>query len=290
MNSIDLTNSDRLEKYPFLGVGVGLRVPHYEYIFENTPKVDWFEIISENFMLDGGRALYVLDKILEDYKVVQHGVAMYLGNADGLNFDYLKKLKTLIKKTKTPWLSDHLCWGSVDGKYSHDLLPLPYTKEAIKTVVSNLKIAQDYLEIPIIVENLSSYTEFKESEMEEWEFLSEIVEQADAGILLDVNNIYVSALNHRFDSQTYLDAIDPKRVAQIHVAGHSHYKSFAIDTHDHPVIDSVWKIYEAAINKIGSVTTLLEWDEKIPSFEETVLEAEKSRPYLDSILNKVVGI
>lgn len=262
-----------------LGVGLGLRVPHYDHILSNKPTAGWFEIISENFMVDGGRPLEVLDLIMEQYQVVQHGVGLYPGNATGLDRDHLRRLRNLVRRTGTPWVSDHLCWGSVDGTFSHDLLPLPYTREAIVKVAENLRIAQDYLEVPLAVENVSSYAEFKGNEMTEWEFLSEVVERADVGILLDVNNIYVSAINHGFDPLVYVDAIPADRVAQIHIAGHSRYERFIIDTHDHPVIDPVWSLYARAIERCGPVATLLEWDARIPSFEEVWAEAQKATRY-----------
>ena len=195
-----------------LGIGIGLRVPHYRHILEKKPVVDWFEIISENFMVDGGRPLEVLDSILEQYRVVQHGVAIYFGSADKLNREHLKKLKRLVKRTNTPWLSDHLCWGSVDGRYTHDLLPMPYTFAAARVTAQKIREARDFLEVPICVENVSSYAEFHASEMTEWEFLSEVVELADCGILLDVNNIYVSSKNHNFDPYDYLNNIPHHRV------------------------------------------------------------------------------
>jgi uncharacterized protein (UPF0276 family) len=263
-----------------LGVGIGLRTKHYPYILEHKPKGLWFEIISENFMIDGGRPLAILDEILESYRVVQHGVSMYLGSTEPLNRDYLKKLKELIKRTKTPWISDHLCWGSVDGTYSHDLLPLPYTKEAIALTARKIREARDFLEIPISVENLSSYAEFQESEMTEWQFLSEIVEQADCGILLDVNNIYVSSQNHGFDPYEYLREVPLERVAQIHIAGHSICDNYILDTHDHPVTEPVWDLYKAAIQRIGPTATLLERDDNIPAFTETFEEAQKAARFL----------
>src|ERR1700760_287529 len=190
--------ANRFNGHTDLGIGIGLRVPHYRHILEKKPVVDWFEIISENFMVDGGRPLEILDRILEQYRVVQHGVSMYFGSTDPLDRTHLRKLKRLIKRTNTPWLSDHLCWGSVDGRYTHDLLPLPYTFEAIRTTAERVRMVQDYLEIPVAVENVSSYAEYHESQMTEWEFLNEVVERADCGILLDVNNIYVSSQNHHF--------------------------------------------------------------------------------------------
>ena len=264
------------------GVGLGLRVPHYRHILENKPTCDWFEIISENFMVDAGRPLEVLDRILEQYRVVQHGVGIYFGSAEPLNRDHLRRLKRLVKRTQTPWLSDHLCWGSVDGRYTHDLLPMPYTREAARNTAQKIREARDFLETPICVENVSSYAEFHVSEMTEWEFLSEVVELADCGILLDVNNIYVSSQNHGFDPLDYVNNVPHHRVGQIHIAGHSKFERFLLDTHDHPVLDPVWKLYERAIQLVGHTATLLEWDDRIPSFDEVHHEALKANRYLES--------
>src|SRR3989440_2953178 len=203
--------ANRFNGFTDYGIGIGLRVPHYQHILTRKPVVDWFEIISENFMVDGGRPLQVLDQILEQYAVIQHGVSMYFGSADKLNREHLRRLKSLVKRTKTPFLSDHLCWGSVDGTYSHDLLPMPYTFEAARKTAENISHAQEFLETPIIVENVSSYAEFHASEMTEWEFLTEVVERADCGILLDVNNIYVSSKNHNFDPYDYLNKVPHDR-------------------------------------------------------------------------------
>ena len=262
------------------GVGIGLRIPHYRHILERKPVVDWFEIISENFMLDGGRPLAVLDQILEQYRVVQHGVSMYFGSADPLDRTHLARLKALVRRTRTPWLSDHLCWGSVDGTYSHDLLPLPYTWEAVRVTAAKIRQARELLEVPVIVENVSSYAEFHASQMTEWEFLTEVVERADCGILLDVNNIYVSSRNHGFDPFTYLNHVPAERVAQIHIAGHSKFEKYILDTHDHPVLAPVWKLYARAIERCGPTATLLEWDDRIPSFDEVHAEALKANRYL----------
>ena len=226
--------ANRFNGFTEYGIGIGLRIPHYRHILRNKPVVDWFEIISENYMIDGGRPLAVLDQILEQYRVVQHGVSMYFGSAEPLNREHLKRLKTLVRRTKTPWLSDHLCWGSVDGRYTHDLLPIPYTWEAVKLTAQKIRQVQDYLEIPVAVENVSSYAEFHDSVMTEWEFLNEVVEGADCGILLDVNNIYVSSVNHGFDPAIYVESVPAERVAQIHIAGHSRYEKYILDTHDHP--------------------------------------------------------
>ncbi len=275
----------RFNGFTDYGVGVGLRIPHYAHIFSHKPVVDWFEIISENFMVDGGRPLAILDQILERYRVVQHGVSMYFGSAEKLNRTHLRRLKTLVRRTGTPWLSDHLCWGSVDGRYSHDLLPMPYTFEAARLTARKIREAQDFLEVPIAVENVSSYAEFHVSEMTEWEFLNEVVERADCGILLDVNNVYVSSRNHSFDPHLYLDSVPANRVAQIHIAGHSTFEKYILDTHDHPVIDPVWALYEKAITRTGHTATLLEWDQHIPSFEEVHAEARKAEKYLPALVS-----
>jgi len=272
--------ANRFNGFTDYGVGIGLRIPHYRHIFSEKPVVDWFEIISENYMVDGGRPLHLLDQILDQYRVVQHGVSMYFGSAQPLAREHLKCLKALVKRTGTPWLSDHLCWGSVDGRYTHDLLPIPYTFEAVKTTAERVRQAQDFLEIPIAVENVSSYAEFNDSTMTEWEFLHEVVEAADCGILLDVNNIYVSSQNHDFDPMTYIDSVPADRVAQIHIAGHSRYEKYILDTHDHPVIDPVWRLYERAIERCGPTATLLEWDDNIPTFDEVHAEALKANRYL----------
>jgi uncharacterized protein len=266
--------------YTDYGIGLGLRVPHYDHILSEKPTVDWFEIISETFMVDGGRPLEVLDRILAQYRVVQHGVSLYFGSADDPDRAHLKKLKALTKRTKTPWLSDHLCWGSVDGTYSHDLLPMPYTFAAAKRTAEKIRMVRDYLELPIAVENVSSYTEFHVSEMTEWEFLSEVVELADCGILLDVNNIYVSSKNHDFDPYDYLNNVPHHRVAQMHIAGHTKFEKYLLDTHDHPVLDPVWKMYAHAIKQCGVTATLLEWDDKIPSFQEVHDEALKANEFI----------
>ena len=277
--------ANRFNGYTDLGIGIGLRVPHYRHILGKKPSVDWFEIISENYMVDGGRPLEVLDEILEQYHVVQHGVSMYFGSTDRLNREHLRRLSDLVRRTKTPFLSDHLCWGSVDGTYSHDLLPTPYTFAGAKVTAQRIREARDFLEVPICVENVSSYAEFHCSEMTEWEFLSEVVEQADCGILLDVNNIYVSSKNHSFDPYDYLDGIPYDRVGQIHIAGHTKYEKYILDTHDHPVLPAVWKMYAHAIRKCGPTNTLLEWDARIPSFGEVHGEALKARKFLQQVSN-----
>src|SRR6266699_2969843 len=280
-------SGNRFNAFSNHGIGIGLRIPHYNHIFARKPVVDWFEIISENFMIDGGRPLATLDRILERYRVVQHGVSMYFGSTDRLNREHLRRLKALVKRTNTPWISDHLCWGSVDGTYSHDLLPMPYTFEAAEITARKVRAARDFLEVPIAVENVSSYAEFHMSEMTEWEFLNEVVERADCGILLDVNNIYVSSQNHNFNPLTYINSVPADRVAQIHIAGHSKFEKFILDTHDHPVLDPVWKLYDRAIQRAGHTATLLEWDDRIPSFQEVHDEALRADRFLADTQLKV---
>ena len=282
--------ASRFNGFAELGIGIGLRVPHYAHILENKPTVDWFEIISENYMVDAGRPLEVLDRIMEQYQVVQHGVSMYFGSTDRLSRDHLQKLKRLVRRTKTPFLSDHLCWGSVDGSYTHDLLPMPYTFASAKNTAERIRAVQDFVEVPVIVENVSSYAEFHLSEMTEWEFLSEVAERADCGILLDVNNIYVSSQNHKFNPFDYVNYVPAERVGQIHLAGHSKFERYILDTHDHSVLDPVWGLYARAIERCGPTATLLEWDAKIPSFDEVHSEALKARKYLDAVKDKGVAV
>jgi uncharacterized protein len=279
--------ANRFNNFTDYGIGIGLRAPHYDHILSRKPVVDWFEIISENFMIGGGRPLHILDQILEQYRVVQHGVSMYFGSADRPDREHLRKLKDLVKRTKTPWVSDHLCWGSVDGRYTHDLLPMPYTFEAAKITAQKIRYVRDFLEVPIAVENVSSYAEYHVSEMTEWEFLNEVVERADCGILLDVNNIYVSSQNHNFNPLTYINSVPAGRVAQIHIAGHSKFEKYILDTHDHPVLDPVWKLYDCAIRRVGHTATLLEWDDSIPSFQEVHDEALRADRFLSKTQLKV---
>lgn len=271
---------------PNLGIGIGLRVPHYEEIFEHNPNIDWFEIISENFMVDGGKPLENLYRILERYPVVQHGVSLAIGSPDPLDFEYLKKLKALTKITKTPWVSDHLCWGRLPGAHYHDLLPLPYTKEVINYVSERARIVQDYLELPFALENLSSYVAFKKDEMTEWDFYGAIVEKADISMMLDVNNIYVSSRNHGFDPKVYYENLPLDRVIQIHLAGHSDYDAYVLDTHDNYVCDEVWKIYGEVYCRTNGVSTLLEWDDNYISFQQTWDEALKAKQYQKSLNEK----
>jgi uncharacterized protein (UPF0276 family) len=271
---------------PNLGIGIGLRVPHYEEIFRLKPEIDWFEIISENFMVEGGLALENLEKILDHYPVVQHGVSLAIGSSAPLDFDYLKKLKTLTRKTKTPWVSDHLCWGRLPGAHYHDLLPLPYTQEVIHYVAERARIVQDYLELPFALENLSSYVAFRQDEMAEWEFYTAIVEKANIFMMLDVNNIYVSSRNHGFDPKDYYTNIPLERVIQFHLAGHTDHGDYVLDTHDQPVRDDVWELYAEIYSKTQGASTLLEWDDHFVSFEQTWAEALKAKKFQQGIHQK----
>jgi uncharacterized protein (UPF0276 family) len=264
---------------PNLGVGIGLRIPHYNDLFTLKPKIDWFEIISENFMVEAGKPLDNLARVMDSYPVVQHGVNLAIGSPDPLDFNYLKKLKELTKKTKTPWLSDHLCWGRLPGAHFHDLLPLPYTKEVINYVAERARIVQDFLEIPFALENLSSYVSYCDDEMPEWEFYSQIVEKADIFMMLDVNNIYVSSRNHGFNPKDYYENIPMDRVLQIHLAGHSDHGDYVLDTHDDFVRDEVWAIYADVYPRTGGVSTLLEWDENFISLQDTWNEALKAKKF-----------
>lgn len=265
---------------PDLGIGLGLRTVHFGYLLEHFPPVGWFEIISENFMDSAGRPRYVLDQIAERYPVVMHGVSLSIGSSDPLNWDYLTKLKRLAAAIQPRWISDHLCWTGVLGLNTHDLLPLPFTEASLQHVIERVRIVQDFLERPLVLENPSSYVTFRMSTMPEWEFLTRVTEGADCGVLLDVNNVYVSSKNHDFDACDYLQQIPPERVVQIHLAGHTDCGTHLIDTHDGPVISPVWQLYRQAIELTGPVSTLLEWDARIPSFPEMHAEALKAREWL----------
>lgn len=262
------------------GIGIGLRVNHYQYLLEEKPPLDWLEIISENYLVGGGRPLEILDEILDTYKVIQHGVSLYFGSSDPYDKTYLGQLKKLVKRTRTPFVSDHLCWGSYDGSYSHDLLPIPYTYQFAKKAAERIRFIRDYLEVPVCVENISSYAEFVDSEMSEHEFLSETCELADCGILLDVNNVYVSSHNHGFDPIEYISNIPLERVGQIHIAGHTDCGNYLLDTHGGPVSDPVWSLFDQVSDKIGPTNVLLEWDSDIPPFEEVHREALKAQRYI----------
>ena len=265
--------------FPDLGVGIGLRTVHYPHILEKKPEIDFFEILSENYMSTGGRPLWTLDQVAERYPIVMHGVSMSIGSVDPLNFDHLGKLKKLADRTKSHWVSDHLCWTGVAGRNTHDLLPMPLSEEALRHVVARVRTVSDFLERPLILENASTYAEFTSSSMPEWEFFARLMEEADCGMLLDVNNVYVSSFNHGFDPIAYLDAVPPERVVQYHLAGHTNKGTHIIDTHNDYVIDEVWKLYDHSVRRTGNVATLLEWDADIPAFEVVHAEALKARAH-----------
>jgi uncharacterized protein (UPF0276 family) len=262
---------------PFLGFGLGLRTEHYNDILASKPHIDWFEALSENYMIPGGKPLDYLDKIRADYPVVMHGVSLSIGSTADVDYNYLRDLKKLADRIQPAWISDHLCWTGVHGQNMHDLLPLPYTEETAKHVAERVKIVQDYLGRQILLENVSSYASYIDSSMTEWEFITQIAEAADCLLLLDVNNIYVSSYNHQFDAKAFIDGVPKQRIQQIHLAGHNNHGDYIIDTHDAPVIDPVWDLYEYAIARFGQVSTMIERDDKIPALDELVKELDIAR-------------
>lgn len=269
---------------PNLGIGIGLRPVHLPDIFATWPAIDWFEIISENFLGDGP-PLRNLEQILERYPVVMHGVSLAIGSPAPLDWDYLKQLKGLVRKTKSPWVSDHLCWGRLPEARFHDLLPLPRRPEVIDYVAERARIIQDFLEVPFALENLSTYADFTNDLMPEWEFYTSVIEKADIGMMLDVNNIYVSSRNQGFDPKEYFSNLPLDRVVQIHLAGHHDMGAYILDTHDHPVCDEVWNIYAEVYPKTKGVSTLLEWDDHYISFEDTWKEAMKAKAFQQQIIH-----
>jgi len=269
---------------PFLGVGVGLRPKHYPRILE-TPDparlgIDFFEAISENYMVPGGRPPRVLHQVRARFPVVLHGVSLNVGSADPLDAGYLAELAALVRRYEPSWVSDHLCWTGVGGRNLHDLLPLPYTEAALAHVADRVMRVQDRLGRRIALENVSSYFAYRADAMPEWEFLVRLSEHADCGILLDVNNVFVSAHNHGFDPERYLAAIPPERVFQVHLAGHSEQGPLLVDTHDHAVRSEVWGLFETALRRLGPVSTLIEWDDRIPELETLAAEAARAREIL----------
>jgi uncharacterized protein (UPF0276 family) len=270
--------------HPNLGLGVGLRTVHFPYLLQHQPPVDWFEIISENFMDSGGRPRYVLQQLAERYAIVMHGVSLSIGSTDPLNFDYLKKLKRLADATKAHWVSDHLCWTGVAGLNAHDLLPIPLNERTLAHVAGRVRTVQDVLERPLVLENPSTYVAFQDSTLSEWEFIRRLAEETDCGLLLDVNNVYVSSVNHDFDPVEYLRAVPHERVVQFHLAGHTNCGTHLIDTHDGEVIDPVWELYRLAHQLTGGASTLLEWDARIPEFPVVHAEVLKARQYMSAAL------
>jgi uncharacterized protein len=264
-------------QFPYLGHGVGLRTKHFPQVLDGSARVDWFEVISENFMIRGGRPLAVLEQARALAPIVLHGVSLSIGSTDPLNEAYLDELRALAIRIEPAWVSDHLCWGSAGGRYAHDLLPLPYSEEALAHVAERVRRVQDRLGRQILIENVSSYLTYAGSAMPEWEFLAEVARRADCGILLDVNNVYVSAINHGFDPHAYLAGVPADRVGQVHLAGHSDKGTHLLDTHDAPVCAEVWALYRAALARCGRRSTLIEWDDHIPEFAVLVEEAERAR-------------
>lgn len=275
---------------PHLGLGVGLRSVHFPYLLQHRPPVDWFEVISENFMDSGGRPRYVLDQLAELYPIVMHGVSLSIGSSDPLNLDYLRKLKSLADQVGAVWVSDHVCWTGVAGLNAHDLLPIPFNEATLRHVVERINIVQDALQRPLVLENPSSYVTFTSSSMPEWEFLTRMAEESDCGLLLDVNNVYVSSVNHDFDPVEYIRSVPHERVVQFHLAGHTDRGTHLIDTHDNYVIDPVWELYRLAHQLTGGAATLLEWDANIPEFPVVHAEVLKSRHYMTQELPEFPGI
>ena len=279
-------NSQSLTPQPSLanlGFGLGLRTDHYQEILNTKPAIDWLELLSENYMVAGGKPLHFLDKICENYPVVMHGVSLSIGSTSPIDKDYLRDLKKLADRVQPAWMSDHLCWTGVHGQNMHDLLPLPYTEETAKHVAERVGIVQDYLGRQILLENVSSYASYVDSSMTEWEFITQISEAADCLLLLDVNNIYVSSYNHQFDAKAFINGVPQNRVQQIHLAGHHNHGDYIIDTHDAPVIDPVWDLYEYTISRLGQVSTMIERDDHIPPLAELVQELNIARKIAEKV-------
>lgn len=269
---------------PNAGLGLGLRSKHFNHILEHKPAVDWFELISENFMDSGGRPKQVLMQIAEMYPLVMHGVSLSIGSVDPLNKEYLAKLKRLSAEIKPMWISDHLCWTGINSLNTHDLLPVPLTEESLKHICNRINIVQDFLERPLVFENPSTYLSFRQSTIAEYDFLRYMTEETGCGLLLDVNNVYVSAFNNDFDPVHYIKQLPHDHIVQMHIAGHHHCGDYIIDTHDSKVEQEVWKLFHLAWQLTGGVSTLLEWDSKIPEFDEYHAELMKAKNYMHTIL------
>jgi len=264
---------------PDLGLGVGLRTQHFSYVLDNEPAVDWFEIVSENFMETQGRPMAVLEEVAERYPIVMHGVGMSIGSTDPIDFDYLARLKQLADRIDVQWLGDHVCWTGVAGHNGHDLYPMPYNEESLAHMVERIRITQDFLERPLVLENPSTYLTFASSTMAEEDFIAAMAEEANCALLLDVNNVYVTCRNHDLDAQRYLDAIPYERVVQIHLAGHTDKGDHCIDTHDDHVCEAVWSLYAQVMKRAGGIATLLEWDDNIPEFDVLLAEVRKAERF-----------
>jgi uncharacterized protein len=264
------------QEFPYLGHGIGLRPPHYAEVVQTLPAVDWFEVITENFMVAGGNPRQVLRQVRAHYPIVLHGVSLSVGSVDPIDETYLTGLAALAAETEPAWISDHLCWSSFGGHTGHDLWPLPFTEEALAHVVRRVQMVQERLRRRILIENVSSYLELAHSTLPEWEFLTEVARRADCGLLLDVNNIFVSARNHGFDAAQFLAGVPVDRVKQIHLAGHRDEGTHLLDTHDHPVCDGVWALYRAAVQRFGAVSTIIERDDDIPPLAEVIAESRQA--------------
>ena len=272
------------QRPPYLGFGLGLRPQHYRDILDTNPDVDWFEVISENYMVRGGQPLAILDQIVERYPAVMHGVSLSIASTAPFDEDYLDALNALAKRVRPKWISDHLCWTGVHGVNLHDLLPIPYTREALDHVVARVHYVQERLGRPLCLENVSTYVQFGQSEMREWEFISELAQRTGCWLLFDVNNVYVSAFNHGYDALDFLNGIPVDRVIQFHLAGHSDMENYVVDTHDHPVRDEVWTLYEAALRRFGPVSTMIERDDDIPPLADMLVELNHARTLAQGML------
>ena len=266
------------------GFGLGLRTDHYSDFVTAAQKVDWLEIISENYMVDGGKPLHFLDRIRQDYPMVMHGVSLSIGSTDPLDDDYLRMLKSLARRVEPAWVSDHLCWTGTDSLNLHDLMPLPYTEATLRHLVPRVAQVQDVLGLPFLLENVSSYVSYRSDEMKEWEFIGELAARSGCELLLDVNNVYVSSVNHGFDPQVFIDAIPVAAVRQIHLAGHEDHGNYIIDTHDHPICDAVWDLYAYTLRRFGAVPTMIERDDNIPCLDELVDELDAVRLLSERVL------
>lgn len=279
-----MTSPERSDALPYLGYGLGLRVEHYEALLADSGNVEWLEVVSENYMVHGGLPLVWLDRFRERFPLVMHGVSLSIGSTDPLDEDYLARLGALARRIEPAWVSDHLCWTGVQGVNLHDLMPLPYTEEALDHVVSRVKRVQDTLKRRILLENVSSYVSFADSQLSEWEFLAEVAERSDCLLLLDVNNVHVSAMNHGFSSMDYLRGIPVSRVQQFHLAGYEQGEQLIIDTHDAPVSNAVWDLYIEAVRRFGRVSTMIERDDNFPPLAELMAELEHARTLAEPLL------
>ncbi len=268
-----------------LGFGLGLRTAYYDQILAERPPIDWFEILSENYLVPGGKPLYYLDRVRESYPVAMHGVSLSIGSVDPLNLDYLEQLRVLADRIEPEWISDHLCWTGCGGHNFHDLMPLPYDRGTVRHVAERVLRVQDYFGRRILLENVSSYLEYRQSEMTEWEFVKEVAEAADCRLLLDVNNVYVSSVNHGFDALTYIQSIPRQLVQQIHIAGHRDHGHYIIDSHDQPVVDTVWNLYAHALQRFGPVATMIERDDNMPPLADLLSELDHARSLSRDVLS-----